>query len=227
MAHLLQATAARARRGPRLCSKPRRSSLRAAPGAFGVRGRAAPGQPLLVKTFVATVGGNQGYLDNAVKFYQLWEGETATRMDSFQGIVSDLAKDTSALTQFRIVGHGNQYNLFLPLLTGGSGNDYANLNALGLQTQPQLATELGKRAHVTSDETGRVFNWLSKDKEAAPLLTRLALTAAPTGMLQEFVWWVVDEHCAANAKEPAVRARRRPPPTRQTSRPRCRKRRMR
>jgi hypothetical protein len=172
-----------------------------APGTFGVRGRAAPGQPLLVKTFVATVGGSKAYLDAAVKFYELWENETATRIDSYQAIVSSLATDTSPLSQFRIVAHGNKYNLFLPLLTGGGGSDYADLNALGLQTQRQLATQLGARAHVTSDETDRVFNWLSKDKEAAPLLTRLGLTAKPGGMLQEFVWWVVDEHWAANAKE--------------------------
>ena len=171
------------------------------PGAFGVHGRAAPGQPLLVKTFVATVGGSKGYLDAAVEFYKLWEGETATRIDSYQAIVSALATDTSALSQFRIVAHGNKFNLFLPLLTGGGGTDYADLSRLGLQTQQQLATELGRRAHVTSDETDRVFNWLSKDKAAAPLLTRLGLSAKPTGMLQEFVWWVVDEHWAANAKE--------------------------
>ncbi len=172
-----------------------------APGTFGVRGRAAPGQPLLVKTYVSTVGGSKGYLEAAVKFYKLWENETATRIDSYQSVVDDLATDTTPVTQFRIVAHGNKYNLFLPLLTGGGGTDYADLNALGLQTQQQLAAELGKRAHVTSDETDRVFNWLSTDKEAAPLLKRLALTAKPTGMLQEFVWWVVDEHWAANAKE--------------------------
>jgi hypothetical protein len=172
-----------------------------APHPLPIRGRAPGGRPLLMKTFVSTVGGT-GYLEAAVKFYALWEGETATRVGAYQDVVNNLAAETTPLTEFRLVAHGNEYNLFLPLLT--QAKEYAGRPALGLQTQAELTAELGRRAHVTSDETDRVHGWLSKDKEAAPLLTRLGLTAAaPTGLLKDYVWWIVDEHFAANAKEPA------------------------
>ena len=200
VAHLLQARMTGIRPWSEPALEAEAELAAAAPGIVPVRGRAQADRPLAMKTYVSTVGGS-GYLEAAVKFYALWENETATRIDSYQDLVTDLATDTSALSQFRIVAHGNAYNLFLPLLE--KGKDYAALSALGLQTQRQLAVELGRRAHVTSDETGRVHGWLAADKEAKPLLDRLGLKAAPTGMLKEFLWWVVDEHYAVNAKEGA------------------------
>jgi hypothetical protein len=173
----------------------------AGPGAVAIAGRTGRDAPHAMKTFVATVGGGAGYLEAAVKFYKLWENETAIRIDSHQQVVNELAKDTAPLSEFRLVGHGNEYNLFLPLLAKGSGKDYAGTTELGIQTQALLATALGNKAHVTSDMTGTVFGWLSADKEAAGLLGRLGLKAAPTGMLKEFLWWVVDEQYAVNAKE--------------------------
>ncbi|HEY7537048.1 MAG TPA: DUF4157 domain-containing protein [Gaiellaceae bacterium] len=201
VAHLLQARMTGSRPWSEPALEAEAELAGAAPGRVPIRGHAHSDRPLAMKTFVSTVGGS-AYLEAAVKFYALWENETATRIGSYQDIVGDLATGTSALSQFRIVAHGNAYNLFLPLLE--KGKDYAGLSALGLQTQRQLAVELGNRAHVTSDETGRVFGWLAASKEAKPLLARLGLASAPAGMLKEFLWWVVDEHYAANAKEAAA-----------------------
>jgi hypothetical protein len=169
-------------------------------GRIAVLGRAAPGMPLLMKTFVSTIGG-AGYLDMAVKFYALWENEAAIRIGSHQEVVNNLASETTPLSQFRIVAHGNALNLFLPLLQ--QGKNYAGVPALGLQTQERLASELGAKGHLSADMTATVVGWISKDDAAKPLLARLKLTGAPGGMLREFLWWVVDEHLAANAKEPA------------------------
>lgn len=169
-------------------------------GPVRVRGRAAQAQPLYMKTYVSTVGGNP-YLEQAVRFYKLWESEDSTRIGSYQDLVNELAKDKTALTQFRIVAHANGYNLFLPLLGGGKG--YAELPALGLQTREALTVEFGALGHITSDMTGTVHGWLMATDDGKALLTKLGLTAAPAGVWKELIWWYVDEQFATAVKEDA------------------------
>jgi hypothetical protein len=200
VAHLLQSRAA-GPAWPEAMLEAEADVAASAPGPVAIRGRARAGAPLPMKTFISTVAGS-GYLEAAVKFFKLWENETAIRIASHEDVVTSLAKDTGALSEFRIVAHGNPYNLFLPLLAQGKG--YASKDDLGLQTQAQLAGELGRKAHVTTDMTAQVYRWLAADKAASALLGRLKLTAAPTGMLQEFLWWVVDEHWADHATESAA-----------------------
>ena len=179
-------------------------------GPINVMGGALASQPLCMKTFVSTVGGNP-YLDKAVKFYQLWENETAIRIGSYQEIVKKLSSRKTPLPKFRIVAHANGLNLFLPLLAGAKS--YAGLPALGLQTRKALTVELGRLAHPTSDMTSTVHGWLSgkatantaKGKALKALLGRLRLTTALSDIWKELIWWVVDEHFAKNVKEdPAV-----------------------
>lgn len=167
------------------------------PGRAEIRGRADRRRPLLMKTFVSTVS-SAGYLEMAVKFYKLWENETAIRIGSYQDIVRELAQEPSVLEKFRIVAHGSGASLFLPLLA--KGKEYASDKMLGLQTQEGLAVELGRRGHVMPDTTAAVHRTVASDPAAKPLLTRVGLTAEPTGMLQEFLWWVSDEYFARNAK---------------------------
>jgi hypothetical protein len=152
-----------------------------------------------MKTYVSTVGGNP-YLENAVKFYHLWENETAERVGSYQDLVEKLAAETSPLPEFRIVAHGNGYNLFLPLLTGAK--DYAALPALGLQTREALSAKLGTTGvHLSADMTDDVVKWLQAKDPGKALLARLGITTGVTGSLKEWIWWAVDEYYAANVKE--------------------------
>ena len=168
---------------------------------INVMGRALASQPLCMKTFVSTVGGNP-YLDMAVKFYQLWENETAIRIGSYQEIVKKLSSEKTPLPEFRIVAHANGLNLFLPLLAGA--RSYAGLPALGLQTRKALTVELGRLAHLTK-MTSTVHGWLSGTAKGKALLSRLGLTTALSDIWKELIWWVVDEHFAKKVKEdPAV-----------------------
>jgi hypothetical protein len=167
-------------------------------GPIRVHARVPAWQPLCMKTYVSTVGGNP-YLEKAIQFYQLWENESATRISSYQDIVGDLAPKTDPLSNFRIVAHANGLNLFLPLLTGGKG--YADLPSLGLQTRAALAIQFGAIAHLTSDATGTVVGWLKASASGQGLLSKLGLGATVAGIWKEFIWWVVDEHFAGHAKE--------------------------
>lgn len=164
-----------------------------------VRGRGAAAIPLFMKTFVSTVGGNP-YLDQAVKFYKLWENETAIRVGAYQDIVNDLAKEKSVLDKFRIVAHANGLNLFLPLLSGGE-KEYAQLPALGLQTREAVTVQFGKYAHIAPDITGDVHKWLKATTDGKALLGRLGLGAVPSGVWREWIWWVVDEYYAGKVQE--------------------------
>ena len=172
-------------------------------GPLTIRGRARRGQSLLMKTYVATTG-DAGYLDLAVRFYQLWENETATRVGSYQDVVTDLAKDQTPLSQFRIASHANGSTLFLPLLA--QAESFAQLGDLGLQTRRKLALDLVPRLLLTSDLTPTIFGWLSSDSRAAALLTRLNMTATPSGLLKAYLQSVTDLHYVDNAQEPAGRA---------------------
>lgn len=196
---------------------------------FTIKGNAHGAQALTMKTYISTVGGNP-YLDQAVKFYKLWENETAVRINSYQQIVNRLASESNPLPKFRIVSHSNGYNLFLPLLQGAK--NYAQLPALGLQTQKALTVEFGRLGHLTSDMTGTVHGWLTVPAKGKPLsakekkglnakerkaliakrrkaltakrktlLGRLGLTNGLAGIWKELVWWGVDEHFARNVKE--------------------------
>jgi hypothetical protein len=199
VAHVLQAETAGAAGPSSTAALEAEAELAAVkPGAVEIRGRAGRRRPLLMKTFVSTVS-DAGYLDMAVRFYRLWENETAIRMGSYQEIVTELSAEKTALSQFRIVAHGNALNLFLPLLE--KGKEYAPQSALGLQTQQKLAVEVGRRAHVMPDTTATIHGKVAADAAAKPLLTRLGLSAPPTDMLQEFLWWVSDEYFARNAKD--------------------------
>jgi hypothetical protein len=201
IAHLLQGRAAPAGMPWPVAILEAEADLAAtAPAGVALLGRAAYGEPLLMKTYVSTIS-EQGYLEQAVRFYALWEGERATRVGSYQAVVEDLAKGKAPLSEFRIVAHGSADELFLPLLS--KAKEYASESALELQTQQQLAGALGEKTHLSADETDTAFGFLSKDAAAKPLLTRLGLTAAPTGMLKEFVWWVVDEHLANAPEDPS------------------------
>lgn len=172
-----------------------------ASGPIPVAGNAPVGQPLFMKTYVSTVGGNP-YLENAVKFYKLWEGETAERIGSYQDIVKKLSGEKKPLPEFRIVSHGNGLNLFLPLLAGAK--EYAGEPALGLQTREALATQLGSTAvgiHLSGDMTDDIFKWLQAKEPGKSLLVRLGIGASPTGSLREWMRWAVDEHFADIVKE--------------------------
>lgn len=199
VAHVLQSEAAGGQRPWDTGALEAEAELAASrSGRTEIRGRPDRRRPLLMKTFVSTVS-DPGYLDMAVRFYQLWENETAIRVGSYQEIVADLSAEKTPLAQFRIVAHGNALNLFLPLLE--KGKEYAPESALGLQTQQKLAVEVGRRAHVMPDTTATIHARVAGDAAAKPLLTRLALSAAPTDMLREFLWWVSDEYFASNAKD--------------------------
>jgi hypothetical protein len=167
-------------------------------GPLPVRGRAAGAPPLAMKTYVSTVGGNP-YLDIAVKFYKLWENETATRIGSYQAIVDDLAKEKTALGDFRIVAHANGNSLFLPLMAAGKA--YADLGFLELQTEQAVALKYSELGHITSDMTGQVQRWLKKTEPGKSLLPKLKMDTDLGGLVKDWVWWVVDEHFAAHAKE--------------------------
>lgn len=173
-------------------------------GPLPVRGRAAGVSPLAMKTYVSTVGGNP-YLDIAVKYYKLWENETATRIGSYQAIVDDLAKDKSALGDFRIVAHANGSSLFLPLMA--AGKVYADLGFLELQTEQAVALKYSEIGHVSGDMTGTVHRWLKKVEPGKSLLTKLKMDADLSGLVKDWVWWVVDEHFAATAREEKPKAK--------------------
>lgn len=175
-------------------------------GSIHVHGYAAGTHPLAMKTYVSTVGGNP-YLDVAVKFYKLWENETATRIGSYQAVVDDLAKDKSALDAFRIVAHANGINLFLPLLTAGKG--YAGVDFLGLQTQETLALKYSELGHITGDMTATIHGWLKKKDPGKSLLGKFKMDSALSGLVKDWVWWVVDEHFADNAKEDPPKAKQK------------------
>lgn len=167
-------------------------------GPLPVRGRAAGAPPLAMKTYVSTVGGNP-YLDVAVKFYKLWENETATRIGSYQAIVDDLAKEKTALGDFRIVAHANGNSLFLPLMAAGKA--YADLGFLELQTEQAVALKYSELGHITGDASGQTHRWLKKGEPGKSLLAKLKMDKDLTGLVRDWVWWVADEHYAANAKE--------------------------
>ncbi len=170
-------------------------------GRVTIRGRAEPHKTLYMKTFVSTKGSSI-YLNNAAKFYKLWENETAVRVDSYQQIVTALAKDTKALQNFRIVSHANDYNLFLPLLHGGKA--YASLDMLGLQTRAATATFFGDKSHmITTDMSGDIHSWLVSDAKGKALLTKLGQVTGFSGLLREIVRWAVDYYFVANTIENA------------------------
>jgi hypothetical protein len=200
-AHFLQRRTAAARPGPAWPAPLLEAEADTA--ALGRRtgrpiaGRAGPG-PLLRRTFISTVGGNP-YFEQAVKFYKLWENETAERIGSYQDIVEKLSGDTAPLTQFRIVAHANGSSLFLPLLAGAK--EYADIPALERQTQESLAEHLGDLAHVTSDMSGKVHGWVEGTSAGKALLAKLGIATAPDGIWREYVRWIVDEHLATNATE--------------------------
>ena len=175
-------------------------------GPVRIRGSAASDQPLAIKTYVSTVGGNP-YFDAAVEFYKLWENETAERIDSYQQIVEKLEglkKVDKFPPKFRIVAHADGSSLFLPLVQGATS--YASVTDLGLQTRRALAGHLGDLAHIAGDMTGVVHGWLDADSAGKPLLTKVGITAAPVDLWHEFFWWVVDEYYVTIVKELAATA---------------------
>jgi hypothetical protein len=169
-----------------------------ASGPIPVLGQAEPSQALAMKTYVSTVGGNP-YLDQAIKFYQLWENETATRIGSYQDVVDDLAGSNKPLAEFRMVAHANGQNLFLPLLTGAKG--YADLPTIGIQTRRAAAMKFSQLGHITSDMVATVHGWLAADKAGKALLAKVGQTGGFSGFRKEWVWWAVDQHFASNAQE--------------------------
>ena len=64
--------------------------------------------------------------------------------------------------------HGNKYNLFLPLLTGGRRDDIAELGAARAADAAAARDELSRRAHVTTAQPGIDFP-ASTDKATAML----------------------------------------------------------
>ncbi len=199
-AHYLQRRAAASRPGPAWPSALLEAEAdQAALGRGGAIAGRAGGAPLLRRTFVSTVGGNP-YLEMAVKFYKLWEGETAERIGSYQDVVDKLSTDATPLSQFRIVAHANGLNLFLPLLQGAQ--NYAGLPELGLQTQKDVEKRLGTMvSHLAGDDSATVWGWVKKSTTGAALLAKVGLTAAPKDDWQEWFRWVIDEHFATNARE--------------------------
>ncbi len=173
-------------------------------GPLPVRGRAAGAPPLAMKTYVSTVGDNP-YLDIAVKYYKLWENETATRISSYQGLVDELAKEKTALSDFRIVAHANGNSLFLPLMA--AGKVYADLGFLELQTEQAVALKYSELGHITGDGISPIQRLLMKAEPGKSLLPKLKMDKDLSGLVKDWVWWAMDEHFAANVKEEKPKAK--------------------
>ena len=178
-----------------------------------------PGSRSSSRRSSSTVGGNRGTSTTRSSSTNCGRARPRRVWTPFRRSSPTSRTDTSALTQFRIVGARQPVQ---PLPTAPDrrrGTDYANLNALGLQTQPQLATELGNRSHRHERRDGPRLQ-LAVDGQgggAAPHAARAdgGADGDAAGVR------LVGRRRALRRERQGVRsgtARRRPPPTRQTSR---------